>query len=111
MESDYKLDSEDFQREVRKLEIRLNDYLEEEEIFVKNLRCCISQLNALHAFIVQLHAPLSAENIKEISNRKAEAVHSLSEALKIEGKAEHEKSHLLESYGALIVLLQAIEVT
>ena len=109
MENDSKLDSTEFLREIRKLEVRLNEYLSEEEIFVKSLRNHILQLNALYTSIEKLHIPLSADVAKEISNLKTNAISSLSQTLKIEGKAEHEKSHLLESYSALILMLGEIE--
>jgi hypothetical protein len=38
-----------------------------------------------------------------------EAVEALSEALKKESKTQHEKSHLLESYGALILSLEKFQ--
>jgi hypothetical protein len=96
----------EFFRETRKLEIRLNEYLKEEDVFVNKLRDSIGQLKALNTAIEQLHAPISGEKAEEILKLKAEAITALSEALKIQGKAEHEKSHLLESYGALLVELQ-----
>ncbi len=102
--------SEDFLREVRKLEVRLEEYLKEEKNFVDNLQQCISQLKALHTSIEQLHAPVNAETAEKTSIYKAAAISSLSETLKIEGKAEHEKSHLLDSYGTLIAMLQKIEL-
>jgi hypothetical protein len=37
---------------------------------------------------------------------KLEAIKAYSEVLKKESKAEHEGSHLLESYGALILALE-----
>ena len=104
------VESEDFFRETRKLEVRLEEYLKEEKSFVGSLLKCIAQLKALHTSIEQLHVPISAETAEEISKLKMEAIGSLSEALKLEGKAEHEKSHLLESYGALIIMLPQIEV-
>jgi hypothetical protein len=108
MKNDSKTETEEYYTEVRKLEVRLDEYLEEEEIFIQKLRNSIMQLKALHTTIDQ-PLPKNAEVTQEISKLKADALSSLSEAMKLEGKAEHEKSHLLESYGALIVALQKLK--
>ncbi|MGD6934172.1 MAG: hypothetical protein ACQCN5_08205 [Candidatus Bathyarchaeia archaeon] len=108
MENNSKIESENYFREVRKLEVRLEEYLKEEEIFVQKIRNCITQLKALHTLIEPLTAPVNPETAEKISKLKTEAVAALGEAMKLEGHAEHEKSHLLESYGALIVALNKL---
>jgi hypothetical protein len=95
--------SEEFYREVRKLEARLDDYLTDEETFVKSLRECITQLKALHASTETSATP------KEISKLMSSSEETLSNALINQGKAEHERSHLLESYGALILALSKLK--
>jgi hypothetical protein len=105
-----KIESQDYYREVRKLEIRLEDYLKEEEIFVQKIRDCITQLKDLHILIEPLSAPINQETAEKISKLKTDALNTLSEAMKLEGHAEHEKSHLLESYAALIVELNKIGI-
>ena len=45
---------------------------------------------------------LDSEKVKELKQLKLKVADKLNEALKEASKAEHEKSHLLESYGALI---------
>jgi len=47
----------------------------------------------------------SSEEIEKLSVLKKEAIKSLSQLLKSESSIEHEKSHLMESYGALILCL------
>jgi hypothetical protein len=101
--------SEEFYREVRKLEVRLEDYLKDEEIFVKELQDCIVQFKSLHAPIEKLGAHPTAEKIGEVVKLKTEGEEIFSEAVTNQGKAEHERSHLLESYGALILALQKLE--
>ena len=101
--------SEEFYKEVRKLEIRLEDYLKDEDVFVKNLRDCIIQFEELHTFIEKLRKSPDAKKIGEVLKLKTKGVEAFSEAISNEGKAEHERSHLLESYGALILALQKIE--
>jgi hypothetical protein len=100
---------EEFFREIRKLEVRLGEYLEEEQVFVKKTQECIVRFKALYSAIEQAHVPLSLDEEEEVSKLTADAIEALSGAMKIQGKAEHEKSHLLESYGALIEGLQRIK--
>lgn len=40
--------------------------------------------------------------INEVLNAKSEAIETFSEAMATASDADHEKSHLLESYGALL---------
>jgi uncharacterized protein (DUF1697 family) len=108
MKNGSKIESEEYFREVRKLEARLEDYLKEEETFVKQIRTCITQLKDLHTYVEQSPVPVTPEAAEKISQLKKDAVAALGETMHLEGEAEHEKSHLLESYGALIVQLSKI---
>lgn len=94
--------------EVRKLEVRFDDYLKEEEVFDTNLRNCIAQLKSLHSFIEKLEANSGTKEFEtlELENASEEA---LSKALSQQAEAEHERSHLFKSYGALILALRKIE--
>lgn len=49
---------------------------------------------------------LAPKKNEELIKLRKEVTKTLSEALKNESKAKHEKSHLLESYGALILALE-----
>ena len=91
-------------REIRKLKVRLEDYLKEEEEFVKQLRKCLSNFTELNNTLER--SKMSNEDKGKLTRLRIEAVKALSEALKREGVAEHERSHLLESYGALILALE-----
>ncbi|MGD6851756.1 MAG: hypothetical protein ACQCN6_06845 [Candidatus Bathyarchaeia archaeon] len=93
---------EGFLRDASKLEVRIEEYLKGEELFAKQLRQCTAQLKALQTAI-------DAKNTAEISKLKAEAITSLSEAMKTQGVVEHGKSHLFSLYADLIVALQKIE--
>jgi hypothetical protein len=94
----------DLSREIRKLKVRLEDYLKEEEEFVKQLRKCLSNFTELNNTLER--SKMSNEDKGKLTRLRIEAVKALSEALKREGVAEHERSHLLESYGALILALE-----
>jgi len=98
--------SEELLREIRKLEARLEYFLKDEEGFVKELRSCLEKLKELHSTIGELETKLDSKKIEEIMKLRLEVTKTLSETLKKESKAEHEKSHLLESYGTLVLPLE-----
>jgi len=100
---------QELMREIRKLEIRLDDFLKEEEAFVKELRKCIEKLKNVGNRIEKLKGKPDPKTAEELATLRLEAVHALNRALKSESKAEHEKSHLLESYGTLILALQELD--
>jgi len=91
--------SERLLREIRKLEVRLEDYLKEEESFVKELRNLLNRFRELNDKIVD-------KEVKEAINLRLEVIKVFSETLRKESEAEHEKSHLLESYGSLLLALE-----
>jgi len=107
--------SEEVSREIRKLEARLEGFLRSEEAFVVELRGCLEKFRELNVKTSEIQFdPSSIEewmklrdpsNIEEWMKLRLEAVRALSETLKKESKAEHERSHLLESYAALILVL------
>jgi hypothetical protein len=103
-----KMESKELLREVQKLEVRLDEYLKNEQEFVRHLRNCISQFNLLCTSVEKISAIIIAEKT-ETTELKTKAIMALSEAMQKAGKAEHERSHLLESYGALILALERIE--
>ena len=96
--------SKEMLTEIRKLEARLEEFLKAEELFVKELRGCLETFKKLDKDMMQIK--FGSRNIDELMKLKLEAVKALSEALHKESKAEHEKSHLLESYGSLIQVLE-----
>lgn len=96
--------SEVILREARKLEVRLGEFLKGEKTFIEALQGSIEKIKEL-SFQMSKTSPGEKEN-EELMSLKKEAVGSFSEALKQESRAEHERSHLLESYGALIQALE-----
>lgn len=91
-------------REIRKLEVRLEDFLRDEDKFVKGLRLCLEKCRELHNELEKSKPDFG--QIKELMKLKLEATTAFNEALKSGSVAEHEKSHLLESYGALILAIE-----
>lgn len=96
--------SEQMLREIRKLEARLDDFLNSEEAFVGELRDCVVKFKELTVKMAEIMS--DPRQIEKLMKLKLEAIKAFSEALKKESRAEHEKSHLLESYGALIQALE-----
>jgi chromosome segregation ATPase len=92
--------------EIRKLEVRLAEFLEHEDDFVAKLQGFLEQLKGLQESINNAETSLDSEKFKELMKLKIEVADAFNEALRKASKAEHEKSHLLESYGALISSLE-----
>jgi len=92
--------------ETRKLEVRLAEFLEAEEKAVEALRRCASDLKKLSDVEAELHDKETPECVEEVFTARLEAIRSLHDALTEISKAEHEKSHLFESYGALMQVLE-----
>jgi len=97
---------EELSREIRKLEIRLEDSLKHGEDFVKVLRSCLKKFKELNNIIESLETRPDSKRVRELTGLRLEVVKAFSEALKKGSEAEHEKSHLLESYGALVLALE-----
>ncbi|MEM0216078.1 MAG: hypothetical protein QXR17_03970 [Candidatus Bathyarchaeia archaeon] len=91
--------SSDLEREVKKLRVRVDDYLRESEEFKKKLDKLISKLE-------EACVKLKMEKPENLIAIKREIMEVISEALKAEGEIQHERSHLLESYGAIILALE-----
>lgn len=98
--------AEDLSREVRKLEARVEGFVKAEEDFVKGLRRCVEQFKAVVGVLQRGDAGVGAEQEKEFMVRRFDAISSMHEALQQASTAEHEKSHLLESYGAIVLALE-----
>jgi hypothetical protein len=98
--------SSEFSREIRKLEVRFEDYMKAVQEFVEHAKGCIRIFRELTENLEKRDKTSSSEEIEKLSMLKMEAIKSLSQVLKSEGNIEHEKSHLFESYGALILCLE-----
>lgn len=93
-------------REIRKLEVRLEEFLEKEEEYVKELRKCLDKFMKLNENLEEVKTEADPKKVEKLMNLRLETIRALSEALRSESEAKHEKSHLLESYGALILALE-----
>lgn len=93
-------------REIRKLEVRMEGYLKEEDAFVKRLRECIHKFRELNKNLESLKKDVGLKEVEELMSHRFEAIKAYSEMMKKASEAEHEKSHLLESYGSLLLALE-----
>ncbi|MCW4044068.1 MAG: hypothetical protein NWE94_00950 [Candidatus Bathyarchaeota archaeon] len=92
--------------EIRKLEIRLTEFLEHEDDFIAKLRNFLERMKSLNEKVNNAETSPDAEKIKELMKLKLEITDAFSETLRKASKAEHERSHLIESYGALITSME-----
>lgn len=88
-------------REARKLEVRLENFVKEEESFIETLRRFIDEIKELDVRIEEA-GEKGSERLKET---RLEIFKLFSEVLRKQSEAEHERSHLLESYGSLLLAL------
>jgi hypothetical protein len=91
--------------EIRKLDVRLKEFVEAEDRAFKSLMTFIVRLKELNDFIDGLPAVLDLKAFEKAVELRLEVVKAFQDALSFMSKAEHEKSHLLESYGALMFSL------
>jgi len=97
--------SSEFPREIRKLEIRFEDYMKAQQEFIEHVKECVRIFKELMENLEKRGKTSSFEELEKLSILRREAIKSLGQVLKSESNIEHEKSHLFESYGALILCL------
>jgi hypothetical protein len=95
----------EFSRELLKLEVRFGEYMKAEQEFVEHVKECIQVFKELIENLEKRDKTSSCEEIKKLSKLRREAIKSLGKVLKSESDIKHEKSHIFESYGALILCL------
>ncbi|MCX8177260.1 MAG: hypothetical protein N3F10_03060 [Candidatus Bathyarchaeota archaeon] len=89
-------------REIRKLEARLNDFLKEEASLIESIK---KFMQVLRDACERIDRITDMEQLKAL---RLEIAQALNTVLKGEGEAQHERSHLLESYGALNLALEKV---
>jgi uncharacterized protein HemX len=92
--------------EIRKFEVRLREYVEAEEKAAESLKTLIEKLKELNSFMETLPTEKNSEMLDRIMELRLQAIKAFREALSCISKAEHEKSHLSESYGSIISALE-----
>jgi hypothetical protein len=97
---------EELSLEIRKFEVRLQEYVKAEEKAVKSLTTLIEKLKQLSSFMETSTAKKNSEKLDRIMDLRLQAIKAFREALSCISRAEHEKSHLSESYGSIISALE-----
>ena len=102
-------------REMRKTEIRLKAFVDKEREYVETVKMYLGKIRELSSYLETLREGADKEKIEKAVALRLEVVERLSEVLRKGGEAEHERSHLLESFGDLLLSLERalknIEVT
>jgi chromosome segregation ATPase len=93
--------ADELSREIQKLEIRLKDVMDEGKLYLKAVENCVAKFKSIKEFI-KTHR----EDVEALTKLRLEACEALTEVMKAQSKVEHEKSHLLESYGALVFTME-----
>lgn len=96
---------EKLSREIQKLEIRFQDFIKNEEKFMTGLRNCLEKFKELNNNLEKFSSSDSSK-VEELMEFRLEAARAFNDALISESRVEHDKSHLLESYGALILAME-----
>jgi len=99
---------EELLNETCKLEARLERFLENEKAATETLRNCILKFKQLNSLLDTVKETPTNEEKEKLRNLRLEALQELSNALEKFSDAEHEKSHLLESYGSLLLELEKV---
>ena len=97
---------EETSREIRKLQARLEQFLEGEQAFVQEIRRCISLFKELNQNLEDTKKEMGAKRVQELIYLQLKFLKAFNETLKKGSAAEHEKSHLLKSYGSILLALE-----
>ena len=93
-------------RETRKLEVRLTEFIKEEAEFIEELKTCLDKFKKMNTQLELMKPLINSKSVKELIHLRQEATKALSNVLIKKSIVEHEQSHLLESYGALLLALE-----
>ena len=92
--------------EIRKLEVRLKEFVDAEQKAIESLKKWLKKLKNLNDFIIKISGKEDSESFKQLLKLRLENLKAFQEALKEMSKSEHEKSHLLDSYGSILLALE-----
>jgi hypothetical protein len=95
--------SQGLSREIKKLKVRLNEFTKEEKAFLKSMENCVRKLEELDHY---LKLDSEERDVNRLIKLHREACEAFREALEKHSGFEHEKSHLLESYGAILAAME-----
>ena len=98
------------QIEIRKLEVRLKEFVEAEQKAIEALRKWLEKLKQLDDFVHRVSEKKDAWTTRQLLKLQVESTQAFQEALKEFSRSEHEKSHLLDSYGSIISALEELDL-
>jgi len=99
---------ENLSRETRKLEVRLKEFVKEEEEFIKELKKCLDKFRKVNIQLERVKTLADPTEVEYLMTFRLEAIKAICDMLIKRSVVEHEQSHLLESYGTLILALEEI---
>jgi len=85
-------------REIEKLRVRLEEYVEASQSLTNKLKTCMERLRELNTILEELE--------RNPDNVKLRDALRLRDALSAHGEMHHEESHILESYAALLTAVE-----
>ena len=93
-------------REIRKFEIRLKDWLDTVGKLSDALQRSVDALKEFNLILDEQSKYGRDEAVKAY----VKVVEALAEVLRLEGEAEHERSHLMESYSSMMRKIASLYV-
>ena len=87
-------------RDIAKLQVRVQDLAKAEEIMMTKLEACLVKWEKL---CLELGKSASNAKREDVFRLRAEAYEALKDALESQSKVEHERSHIPESLGSLLL--------
>jgi len=97
--------SDDFEVEVKKFEARIGRLLDKEEEFAQALKNCVDVLKGVCDELNKMRAEAGWSEEKAVGLR-LKALRAFDDVFLKQSEVEHEKSHLHESYGKLLLELE-----
>ncbi|MEM3766783.1 MAG: hypothetical protein QXU46_07175 [Candidatus Bathyarchaeia archaeon] len=103
--------SSELSTEIRKFEVRLQEFVKAEDEAIKSLTAFIGKVKELNKLLeaqLKENKPRKIENVMDL---RFEIIEALQNALNRIAKAEHEKSHLPQSYGSILATIEELTKT
>jgi len=96
---------EDFELEIRKFEARFERFLDREKDLAESLNACVRELKDVCNELAKIRSEAVGREQKTAELR-LRVLKALNEVFLKESEVEHERSHLLESFGSFLIALE-----
>ncbi|MGC8999245.1 MAG: hypothetical protein ACP5JW_07680 [Candidatus Bathyarchaeia archaeon] len=97
--------------EIRKFEVRLQEFIKAEDEAIKSLKAFIEKVKELNSLLEAQPEKRKPETLEKIIKLRLETIKALQNALNCTAKAEHEKSHIPQSYGTILLTIEKLTKT